>query len=66
MCLVAATVDNKVLSISGVPNNFHEERTGVNIPEVFTHKHKSETEETKSQLEYSKHYTKGSFTNKKK
>ena len=51
MCLVAATVDNKVLSISGVPNNFHEERTGVNIPEVFIHKHKSETEERKSQLE---------------
>ena len=51
MCLVAATVDNKVLSISGVPNHFHEERTGVNIPEVFIHKHKSETEERKSQLE---------------
>lgn len=36
-------MDNEVLSISGVDNNFHGGKIGVNIPEeffFFFHKHK--------------------------
>lgn len=66
MWLVAATVDSEVLSNSGIQSNFHGGRTGVNIPEVFIHKHKSETEKRKNWLEQSKCYTKESSRRKKK